>query len=124
MPIITISSIFALAATIAGALGAHALASQLAERGLAAAWNTAVAFHFLHCLALLAVGIWQRLEPAVRWRSAAVACWIAGILRFSGSIYGLALGGPRLLGPITPIGGVFLMAGWALLACSGWSRKA
>lgn len=39
-------------------------------------------------------------------------CWLLGILLFSGSLYGLALGGPQWLGPVTPLGGIFLLAGW------------
>ena len=41
--------------------------------------------------------------------------WLSGTVMFSGSIYGLCLGGPRLLGPVTPLGGVLMMAGWATL---------
>ena len=43
-------------------------------------------------------------------------CWTAGTVLFSGSLYLLALGGPRWLGPVTPLGGLALLAGWLLLA--------
>jgi uncharacterized membrane protein YgdD (TMEM256/DUF423 family) len=50
--------------------------------------------------------------------------WTAGVVLFSGSLYWLALGGPRFLGPITPLGGVAFLAGWALLAWQAWKRPA
>ena len=41
--------------------------------------------------------------------------WVGGVVLFSGSLYWLALGGPRWLGPVTPLGGIALMLGWGLL---------
>ena len=48
---------------------------------------------------------------------ARVLAWafLAGVALFSGSLYALALGGPRLLGAITPLGGLAFMAGWVML---------
>jgi uncharacterized membrane protein YgdD (TMEM256/DUF423 family) len=89
-----------------GALGAHALREQLMVNGMLSAWQTAVLYHLLHSVALVALPAW----PSVR------RLWLAGVILFSGSLYGIALGGPRFLGPITPLGGVALLAGWALLA--------
>jgi uncharacterized membrane protein YgdD (TMEM256/DUF423 family) len=43
------------------------------------------------------------------------SCWLYGTFLFSGSLYGLSLGGPRLLGPVTPIGGLIMLAGWGSL---------
>ena len=67
--------------------------------------------------ALAALAAWLRAEPApapvLRW---VTRCWTTGTLLFSGSLYVLALGGPRWLGPVTPLGGVALLAGWLLLA--------
>ncbi|HTU01958.1 MAG TPA: DUF423 domain-containing protein, partial [Candidatus Sulfotelmatobacter sp.] len=48
----------------------------------------------------------------------AVRLWIAGTALFSGSLYALALGGPRWLGPVTPVGGAALIAGWVLAAAA------
>lgn len=89
-----------------GAFGAHALKETLAASGMASAWQTAVLYHLIHSVALLAF-------PGDKWAS---RCWISGIVLFSGSLYGLALGGPKLLGPVTPLGGVAFLAGWALVA--------
>jgi uncharacterized membrane protein YgdD (TMEM256/DUF423 family) len=47
-----------------------------------------------------------------------VRLWAAGTVVFSGSLYALALGGPRWLGPVTPLGGTALIAGWVLAAAA------
>ena len=54
----------------------------------------------------------QRLPAWARWST---RCWVAGTMLFSGSLYLLAIGGPRWLGPITPLGGIALMVGWLLV---------
>lgn len=105
-----------------GAMGAHALAAPLAERGLAHAWDTGSRYHLFHAITILVLGIWLqagagRSAPAVHW---AVRLWIAGVLLFSGSLYGLALGGPRWLGPVTPFGGLALMAGWVMVGIAAF----
>ena len=98
-----------------GAFGAHALKATLATRGTTASWTTAVSYQMLHALALLAVSTREvDRHSTVPW-TAVGRCWVAGSVLFSGSIYGLALGGPRLLGPVTPVGGLLLMAGWGAL---------
>lgn len=97
-----------------GAWGAHGLRARLGPEALAS-WQTAVQYHLLHSVALLALA----LHALRGGRGAAVpaALWIAGVLLFSGSIYALVLGGPRWLGPVTPVGGLALIAGWlAVLA--------
>ena len=70
-----------------------------------------------HALALAALAAWLRADVApaagLRW---VTRCWTAGTVLFSGSLYLLALGGPRWLGPVTPLGGLALLAGWLLLA--------
>jgi uncharacterized membrane protein YgdD (TMEM256/DUF423 family) len=48
--------------------------------------------------------------------------FVAGTLLFSGSLYGLALAGLRWLGPVTPIGGLAFLAGWACLAWAAWKQ--
>jgi uncharacterized membrane protein YgdD (TMEM256/DUF423 family) len=50
-------------------------------------------------------------------------CFVVGSLLFSGSLYGLALDGPKWLGPITPLGGLCIMIGWVLLAYSCFKNK-
>ena len=89
-----------------GAFGAHALKETLNANGTTATWQTAVLYQLIHAVAL-ATG------PTAPW---AGRCWIAGVVLFSGSLYWLALGGPKFLGPVTPLGGLALLLGWALLA--------
>ncbi len=98
-----------------GAFGAHALKARLSPERLVT-FETGVRYHFYHALALLAVGLVQFNFPPAG--NAALAGWlfVAGISLFSGSLYWLALGGPRWLGPITPLGGLALIAGWIGLA--------
>jgi uncharacterized membrane protein YgdD (TMEM256/DUF423 family) len=106
------------AGIVTGALGAHALSPYLAERGMTQVWETAVQFHLIHALALLGLAGWLRPAPtgtAARRSIWVVRCWFVGTILFSGSLYALALGGPRWMGPITPLGGLGLLLGWIFL---------
>lgn len=96
-----------------GAFGAHALKERLSADMLTV-WRTAVEYHFYHALALLLVGILLRATPSTSL-SASGGCFAVGILLFSGSLYALALSGARVLGAVTPLGGLFFLAGWACL---------
>jgi len=107
------------AGIVTGALGAHALDAALTARGMRQVWETAVQFHLLHAVALVGLAGWMRGLPAgaaARRAAWAARLWIIGAVLFSGSLYGIALGGPRLLGPVTPLGGLSLLAGWLCLA--------
>lgn len=97
----------------AGAFGAHGLRRRLAENMLAH-WETAARYQMYHALALLAVGA----LAATRGDAVNAAGWsfTAGIVVFSGSLYALALTGETRLGMVTPLGGVAMLVGWALLA--------
>ena len=108
-----------------GAFGAHALRDLLLERGMSNAWETAVRYHLLHSVALLSVAAWMRQDGAIVSRTIAwvARTWVLGTVIFSGSLYGLALGGPRWLGPITPLGGLLFVAGWALLIVAAFTGK-
>jgi uncharacterized membrane protein YgdD (TMEM256/DUF423 family) len=97
---------------VAGAFGAHGLRERLAPERLDA-WHTAVQYQLLHTLALLALALFER--AAGRAVALPATLWTVGVLLFSGSIYLLALGGPRWLGPVTPVGGLALVAGWLAL---------
>jgi uncharacterized membrane protein YgdD (TMEM256/DUF423 family) len=93
-----------------GAFGAHGLRDTLARHGTEAVWQTAVLYHFLHALALLALGARTRCPAGPAW------CFVAGVTVFSGSLYVLAVTGVTKLGMITPLGGLAFLAGWAWLA--------
>jgi uncharacterized membrane protein YgdD (TMEM256/DUF423 family) len=101
-------------ATITGAFGAHALKAHLSPDRLAV-YETAVRYHFFHALGLLAIGVTANTVDSSLLRISAYLI-IAGIFLFSGSIYALTFNAPRFLGPITPLGGLFLIAGWLLFA--------
>lgn len=109
-----IAALLGLTGVAAGAFGAHALRDRLAAAGLTHAWETAVLYQLVHAVALLALVLAPTAQGSL-WRAVGY-CWIGGVLLFSGSLYVLALGGPRWLGPITPLGGAALIAGWAVLA--------
>lgn len=101
-----------------GAFGAHGLEKHLAAGDPTFAekaldwWQTAVLYHLVHAVALLAVG---GSDPERRPGAAGWA-FTAGVVLFSGSLYAMALGVPgRVMGPITPTGGLFFLAGWVLL---------
>ena len=108
-------------AVVLGAFGAHALEERLAAAGQAEAWRTAVLYQALHALALIALG----LMPARLGPRPAGWLFLIGSALFSGSLYGLALEGPKaILGPVTPLGGTLMIAGWLVLGWTAWRRSA
>eukprot|EP01006_Ploeotia_vitrea_P061101 TRINITY_DN77244_c0_g1_i1.p1 TRINITY_DN77244_c0_g1~~TRINITY_DN77244_c0_g1_i1.p1 ORF type:complete len:127 (+),score=1.06 TRINITY_DN77244_c0_g1_i1:28-408(+) len=106
-----------------GAFGAHALKKRLVANGRLDVWQTAVQYHLLHAVALLgcyaAMKSSPTLDGSMKW---ATRFFASGILLFSGSLYGLALGGPKILGPITPLGGLLFMAGWGSVGYSAYTQ--
>jgi uncharacterized membrane protein YgdD (TMEM256/DUF423 family) len=96
-----------------GAFGAHALRGFLEANQTRDLWNTAVLYHLVHAPALLWAATTEHFP--VSYFKGAVLCWGSGILLFSGSLYALALTKISWLGAITPIGGLLLMAGWAIV---------
>lgn len=102
-----------------GAFGAHALKGRLDAE--AAAWfEKAVHYQGLHAVALLGVGALAARTPAAALRGAARG-FVAGTVLFCGSLYAMALGAPRALGAVTPVGGVGFLVGWACLAA--WAAR-
>ena len=97
----------------AGAFGAHGLREQVGPKQLEW-WQTAARYQQIHALALLLVawapGSWTRA------RSLSALGFCVGVLVFSGTLYAMALGGPRVLGAVTPLGGLSLISAWAALA--------
>jgi uncharacterized membrane protein YgdD (TMEM256/DUF423 family) len=107
-------------ATILGAFGAHALKAHLSQDKLAV-YETAVRYHFFHALGLLAIGVLMRSVDGelLRWSALLV---LVGIILFSGSLYLLTFGAPRVLGVVTPLGGLALIVGWGLFAVTMWRQ--
>lgn len=107
-------ALLAMISVILGAFAAHGLKNTLTEP-LLSAFKTGVEYQFLHALALLLIVIMAKLFPHHLWGWSA-GFLLAGIVCFSGSLYALALSGIKWFGPITPIGGLLFIAGWALFA--------
>ena len=101
-----IAGILGTTAVALGAFGAHGLKERLAAVPEAAGWWQTATFYLLtHAVAIGAL----RDGPSGLF-------WSVGAAIFSGTLYALALGAPRWLGAVTPVGGVLLLAGWVLLA--------
>ena len=107
-----------------GAFGAHALRETLLERGMTTAWETAARYQLVHAVALFAAAAWGNTsQGTVQQRlSIASVSWVIGTVLFSGSLYLLALGGPRWLGPVTPFGGLALLAGWLAVVAAALAK--
>ena len=98
---------------IMGAFGAHALKEILDDYGKSI-YNKAVLYHMFHSIALLILGLINKIQPDIQL---SIVGWsfLFGIILFSGSLYILAITGIKPLGMITPIGGVLFIIGWILL---------
>lgn len=104
------------AAVLLGAFGAHALRERFDAAQLAT-WQTATQYLFWHVLAAFSAARYGENRPS-RMAVWAAAAFLAGGLIFSASLFALALGAPRGLGAVTPLGGLALVAGWLLLAAA------
>ena len=100
-------------AVVLGAFGAHGLKNRLDAYSMEV-YQKAVFYHFIHALGLLVIALSPRTAHLV-WVHALL---VAGIVIFSGSLYLLAVTGIRVLGAITPLGGLCFISGWLLLAWS------
>jgi len=109
-------------AVAAGAFGAHALRTRLAP-DLLAVWKTGADYQLAHALALLAAG-WLVMRAPGAASAAAGWLFLAGTVLFSGSLYALALTGVRVLGAVTPLGGVAFLGGWVALAWAALQMRA
>jgi uncharacterized membrane protein YgdD (TMEM256/DUF423 family) len=110
-------SLLGLTGVIAGALGAHSLENRLTE-SLLNAYETATRFQMFHALLLLLLGILARGQNS-RLMRYAIRAILLGTVLFSGSIYLLTLS-PWKPGLVTPVGGLFLIAGWCFLLLWAW----
>lgn len=107
----------------AGAFGAHGLKDKVTPDKLET-FEIGVRYHFYNAIALMAAAAWFSREPqGVRGISAAIIAVMVGTAIFSGTLYGIALGGPRWLGAITPIGGTLQIIGWAVVSVKAGSLQ-
>lgn len=110
--ILLMASLFGLLAVGLGAFGAHALKATLTANNRLDTYELAVRYHFYHTLALLAIAILIERFPGM---NAAAYCLAAGIVLFSGSLYVMAIFNTTKVALVTPVGGLFFMAGWTLM---------
>ena len=109
------SAIAGFFAVALGAFGAHALKDGFGEEQIGW-WETATLYLLVHAALATAISA----ADAARFGTAALIL-VLGAMLFSGTLYVMALGGPRWLGAVTPIGGLGLLAGWALIAAAAIS---
>ena len=122
------AAIFGGLAVALGAFGAHGLESITKDEKILHGFQTGVQYQMYHALALLAVVILYDKLPGklLKW---AGAYFITGIIFFSGSLYLLTLfkiqesSAVKFLGPVTPLGGVFFIAGWVCLLMAAVKNK-
>lgn len=108
-------AVLMLVGVILGAFGAHLLQPRLSPQRFAS-FQTGVHYHLLHALGLLVLGVVAQLggvSVRLRWSARLM---LAGVLLFSGSIYLITAGAPRVLATAAPVGGISFMVAWALLA--------
>jgi uncharacterized membrane protein YgdD (TMEM256/DUF423 family) len=117
----TLGAISAFLAVAAGAFGAHALRGRLSPEMLSI-FETGARYQMSHALALF-VAAWARAARPGRTAWAAGWLFVCGTVLFSGSLYALSLTGRRVLGAITPFGGMALLTGWLCLAVNAWRER-
>ena len=102
----------------AGAFGAHALQARLSAEQME--WfELAARYQMVHALALIAAA-WAAQQWPSGLTTSAGWLFVAGVLIFCGTLYAMAFGAPRILGAVTPIGGLSLILGWLLLAVAAF----
>ncbi|MEW4308252.1 DUF423 domain-containing protein [Rossellomorea marisflavi] len=111
---IIIGAINAFLSVALGAFGAHALEGKISVKYIET-WNTGVQYQMFHAIGILIIGVMLgNLAPSslLSWSG-----WLMliGTILFSGSLYVLSLSGIKVLGAITPLGGVSFLAAWVLL---------
>ncbi|WP_416297715.1 DUF423 domain-containing protein [Paenibacillus illinoisensis] len=117
----TVGAVMTMLSVAIGAFGAHMLKEKIGADAIAV-YETGVQYHMIHAVALLIVGLTAGqlgVSSKLKW---AARLLFMGIIVFSGSLYVLSITGIKVLGAITPIGGVAFIAGWLLFALDVWQR--
>ena len=118
----SLGAILALLGVAAGAFGVHALRGRL-DPAMLQVWETAARFQLIHALALVFLGQHGSHAPRAGARAAGIALVVGSVL-FCGSLDALALTGLAGWGAVTPVGGLGLLLGWALIAHAFWPLRA
>ncbi len=113
-------AIFMALSVLLGAFGAHALKTQISPEMLLV-YKTGVEYQFYHSLGLLLIGL-IGFHIKSKWIVRSAILIMIGIILFSGSLYILAISGIKMIGAITPIGGLSFVAGWISLAVAVWKK--
>jgi uncharacterized membrane protein YgdD (TMEM256/DUF423 family) len=114
---VVVGAVLGFLGVAAGAFGAHGLRDSVPARDLEI-WETAAHYQQVHAVLLVGIG----LLGARTWSRALAASAVLlaiGIVVFAGTLQAIVLGGPRVLGAVTPVGGLCLMGGWLCLAAHG-----
>ncbi|KZR57639.1 DUF423 domain-containing protein [Pseudobacillus badius] len=111
---IIIGAINAFLSVALGAFGAHGLEGKVEPKYLEI-WKTGVQYQMFHAMGMIAVGILMGQVQASSMLNWSGWMMLIGTVIFSGSLYALTLSGVKVLGAITPIGGVAFLVGWVLL---------
>jgi uncharacterized membrane protein YgdD (TMEM256/DUF423 family) len=114
---IRLAAVSGMLSVAAGAFAAHGIADPAAKEWL----RTGANYEAIHALATLAAALLPADARRAGWPP---ALFLLGSLLFSGSLYAMALGAPRWLGAVTPLGGLLFLAGWAALAWAAGERRA
>jgi len=109
-----VGAVFAFIGIALGAFGAHILKGKFKEEKYEKSWETGCRYFMYNAFALLVVGLLLQEETASILQTAGIL-FIAGAALFSGSLWALSVTGVRVLGAITPIGGLLQLAGWVCL---------
>ncbi|WP_414579363.1 DUF423 domain-containing protein [Anabaena sp. CCY 9402-a] len=120
---LSIAAILGGLSVVAGAFASHALRERISERSLEI-FDVGARYQMYHALALLLVAVLISRTPSPPTTLIASGwLFIVGIAIFSGSLYALSLTGIKILGAITPLGGVAFILGWGALAIAAWNLK-
>ncbi|MBA3541471.1 MAG: DUF423 domain-containing protein [Deltaproteobacteria bacterium] len=111
--VVALGAINAAIAVAAGAFGAHGLKERLTPHALEI-FETGARYQMYHALAMILAGVLAARAPGFVFQ--------IGIVVFSGSLYALALSDVKVLGAITPLGGLAFIVGWLWLAWTAWRR--
>jgi uncharacterized membrane protein YgdD (TMEM256/DUF423 family) len=119
---LSLAGVLAALAMLLGAFGAHGLKAKLTPE-MMAVYQTAVQYHMWHALGLAMVGL-----ASLHWPDLGLLRWsgwlmVLGIVLFSGSLYVLALTEVKVLGAITPFGGLAFIAAWLTFAVAMWKVR-